>query len=98
VHRVTGELADFLGIDAGRLEVGARADLALVDPATLDERLDPMDEEDMVGMPGLRRLVRRHDACVPAVIVNGRLAWHDGAFAEGFGDRRGFGRVLRAQA
>jgi N-acyl-D-aspartate/D-glutamate deacylase len=96
VHRLTGEIADFLGIDAGRLAVGARADIVVVDPEALDERLDEIAEEDMVGMPGLRRLVRRHDACVPAVVVNGRLAWRDGAFAEGFGDQRGYGRVLRA--
>jgi N-acyl-D-aspartate/D-glutamate deacylase len=96
VHRVTGEIADYLGIDAGHLEVGKRADIAVVDPATLDERLDPMAEEEMIGMPGLHRLVRRHDACVPAVLVSGRIAWHDGSFAHGFGDRRGFGRVLRA--
>src|SRR5690606_7063432 len=31
VHRLTGEIADFLGIDAGRLAVGARADVAVVD-------------------------------------------------------------------
>ena len=96
VHRVTGEIADYLGIDAGRLEVGARADIVVVDPATLDDRLDAMTEEEMVGMPGLDRLVRRHDACVPAVLVNGRVTWRDGAFAEGFGDERGYGRVLRA--
>jgi N-acyl-D-aspartate/D-glutamate deacylase len=98
VHRVTGEIADYLGIDAGHLEVGRRADIAVVDPATLDARLDAIDEEEMVGMPGLDRLVRRHDACVPAVLVNGRVAWHDGAFADGFGDQRGYGKVLRATA
>jgi N-acyl-D-aspartate/D-glutamate deacylase len=98
VHRVTGELADYLGIDAGHLEVGRRADVVVVDPATLDERLDPMAEEEMVGMPGLDRLVRRHDECVTAVLVNGRVAWHDGEFAEGFGDERGYGTVLRALA
>jgi len=96
VHRLTGEIADYLGIDAGRLEVGSRADIVVVDPATLDGRLDDITEEEMVGMPGLDRLVRRHDACVPTVLVNGRVTWHDGAFAEGFGDQRGFGRVLRA--
>jgi N-acyl-D-aspartate/D-glutamate deacylase len=98
VHRLTGEIADFLGIDAGHLAVGRRADIAVVDPATLDDRLDAMTEDEMVGMPGLDRLVRRHDDCVPAVLVNGRLAWHDGAFADGFGDRPGYGRVLRAEA
>ncbi|MCU1353920.1 MAG: N-acyl-D-glutamate amidohydrolase [Acidimicrobiales bacterium] len=97
VHRLTGEIADFLGIDAGHLEVGRRADIAVVDPATLDGRLDDISEDDMVGMPGLHRLVRRHDACVPAVLVNGRLAFHDGAFADGFGDRNGYGRLLRSQ-
>ncbi len=96
VHRLTGEIADFLGIDAGHLEVGRRADLVVVDPAALDGRLDEIVEEEMVGMPGLMRLVRRHDACVPAVLVNGRVAWHDGEFAPGLGDRRGFGRLLRA--
>ncbi len=96
VHRLTGEIADYLGIDAGHLEVGRRADLVVVDPATLDDRLDPISEDPMVGMPELRRLVRRHDECVPAVLVNGRLAWHDGAFAPGFGERTGYGTVLRA--
>ena len=68
----------------------------VVDPEVLDDRLDQITEEEMVGMPDLHRLVRRHDACVPAVLVNGRVAWLDGSFAPGFGDRRGFGRVLRA--
>jgi len=98
VHRVSGEIADFLGIDAGHLEVGRRADIVVVDPATLDDRLDSMTEEEMVGMPGLDRLVRRHDDCVTSVLINGRLAWHDGAFTDGFGDQRGYGTVLRALA
>jgi N-acyl-D-aspartate/D-glutamate deacylase len=96
VHRLTGEIADFLGIDAGHLEVGRRADVAVVDPATLDTRLEEMTEDDMVGIPGLRRLVRRHDECVTSVVIGGRLAWHDGSYAEGFGDQKGYGRVLRA--
>ena len=57
-----------------------------------------MTEDEMVGMPGLQRLVRRHDECVPAVVIGGRLAWHDGSFAAGFGDQRGYGTVLRAVA
>ncbi|MCU1453876.1 MAG: N-acyl-D-glutamate amidohydrolase [Acidimicrobiales bacterium] len=97
VHRLTGEIADFLGIDAGSLAVGRRADIAVVDPGALDERLDEISEHEMVGMPDLQRLVRRHDECVPAVVINGRLAWHDGAFAPGFGDRPGYGTLLRAQ-
>ncbi len=97
VHRLTGEIADFLGIDAGHLEVGRRADLAVVDPTTLDTRLEEMTEDDMVGMAGMRRLVRRHDECVTSVVIGGRLAWHDGGYSRGFGDQRGYGRVLRAR-
>ena len=97
VHRLTGELADYLGIDAGHLEVGRRADIVVVDPDTLDGRLDEISEDEMVGMPGLHRLVRRHDACVTAVLINGRLAWDDGTFAHGFGDEQGYGSVLRAR-
>lgn len=97
VHRLTGEIADYLGIDAGHLEVGRRADVAVVDPTTLDERLDEMTEDDMVGMAGLRRLVRRHDECVTTVLIGGRVAWRDGAATTGFGDQKGYGQVLRAK-
>ncbi len=96
IYRLTGEIADYLGIQAGRLEVGQRADVAVVDPATLDGRLDSIEEETMVGMPEIQRLVRRHDDCVPAVLINGRVAWNAGEFAHGFGDRPGYGRVLRS--
>ena len=91
---MTGEIADYLGIDAGRLVVGGRADIAVVDPATLDERLDNIVEDDSADVVGVDRLVRRHDECVTHVLVNGRLAWSDGAFVEGFGAQGGYGRVL----
>ena len=32
VHRLTGELADWYGLDAGHLRVGDRADLVVLDP------------------------------------------------------------------
>jgi N-acyl-D-aspartate/D-glutamate deacylase len=96
VHRLTGEIAGFLGIEAGTLRVGDRADIAVVDPAALDDRLDEIEEDAMVGMPGVQRLVRHHDACVPAVVINGRLAWHEGEAAADLGERCVHGRVLRA--
>jgi N-acyl-D-aspartate/D-glutamate deacylase len=95
VHRVTGELADYLGIDAGRLTVGARADVAVIDPAALDDRVDQVDEAPMPGIASVRRLVNRSDGAVRAVMVNGRLAWDTTGRAPGFGDEPGYGRVLR---
>jgi len=95
VHRVTGELADYLGVDAGHLRVGGRADVAIIDPTALDGHLDDVVEAPMPGVPSLRRLVNRNDAAVRAVLVNGRLAWDGSAIGTGFGSEPGFGSVLR---
>jgi len=95
VRRVTGELADYLGIDAGYLRVGDRADLAVIDPAGLDDRLDDVAEAPMPGIPALSRLVNHHDDAVRFVMVNGRPAWNGHEVADGFGTSPGHGRFLR---
>lgn len=96
VHRLTAELADYLGVDAGRLAVGKRADLVVVDPSALDDRIDDVVEAPMPGIDGLRRLVNRNDGVVRAVLVNGRTAWSGDVPAPGFGIDGGFGTVLRS--
>ena len=40
VHRLTGEVAEWFGIDAGTLREGDRADFVVVDPARLDDSVD----------------------------------------------------------
>jgi N-acyl-D-aspartate/D-glutamate deacylase len=92
VHRVTGEIADWLGIEAGHLREGAPADLVVVDPEGLDDHIEAATEAEMPGFPGLHRVVRRNDAAVRHVLVSGRSAWDGRATAEGIGA----GRVLRA--
>ena len=94
VWRLTGELADWFGVDAGHLEVGRRADLVVIDPARLDASLDAIHEEPVEALGGYRRLVRRNDATVRAVLVNGRLACEGGVFSEEVGRAPGFGRFL----
>lgn len=96
VHRVTGELADFLGIDAGRLAVGARADVVVIDPAALDDRVTEVVEAPMPGIESVQRLVNRGDGAVRAVLINGRMAWDSAGRADGFGDRPGYGTLLRS--
>ncbi len=95
VHRVTGELADYLGIDAGHLRVGSRADVVVIDPEALDERVDEVTEAPMPGMAELRRLVNRSDGVVRAVLVNGNVAWDADGRAPELGSATTFGRVLR---
>jgi N-acyl-D-aspartate/D-glutamate deacylase len=98
VHRLSGELADWLGIDAGRLAVGRRADVVVVDPAGLDESVERVEEAPVPGFADLNRVVRRSDRAVRAVLVAGRLAWDGRQATPAFGRERGFGRVLRANA
>lgn len=94
VQKLTGDIADFYRIDAGRLGQGARADLVVIDPAHLDDSVEAIHEAPMAGFPGLQRLVRRNDDTIKAVLVNGRVAWREGAAAPGLGQHQGFGTVL----
>lgn len=96
VWRLSGEIADFFGVDAGKLRIGDRADLCVIDPEALDERLDVYHEAEMDGLDGLVRMVNRSDGAVPAVLVNGRIAYRDGVFARELGRERGFGQFLPA--
>src|SRR5690606_26792303 len=80
VWRLTGELGDWLDVDAGHLRLGDRADVAVIDPEALDERLGAYHEAPMQGFGELRRMVNRSDGTVRAVLVDGRVAFENGAF------------------
>jgi N-acyl-D-aspartate/D-glutamate deacylase len=97
VQRLTSEIADYLAIDAGRLEIGRRADVAVIDPEGLNDDVERIEEAPMPGFPGLHRLVRRNDRAVRAVLVAGRLAWDGACATPELGRERGFGTVLRAK-
>jgi N-acyl-D-aspartate/D-glutamate deacylase len=96
VHRLTGELAGWFGIDAGRLRVGDRADVAIVDPSGLDSSVDGYHEAEMPEFGGIRRMVNRSDRAVVATLVGGAVVYEDTVFAPGFGETLGPGRFLRA--
>ncbi len=95
VHRVTGEIAQWLGIDAGTIEVGKRADVVVIDPDALDDELDKAVEAPMECFAGFSRMVRRNDRAVKLVMVGGREAFCDGKPSELLG-REKMGTVLRA--
>jgi N-acyl-D-aspartate/D-glutamate deacylase len=97
VHRLSGELADFIGVDAGRIRMGDRADLVVIDPEGLTDELDEMHEAPMEVL-GLQRVVKRNDAAVEATLINGRIAYRRGQeFPEDLGQAQGYGRFLPAQ-
>ena len=78
VHRMTGELADWYGIDAGHLRVGDRADVVVLDPERLDDSLDDYAESPVPEYDGLSRMVNRNDDTVAAVLVGGKCVVRDG--------------------
>jgi N-acyl-D-aspartate/D-glutamate deacylase len=94
VHRLTAEIGDYLGIDAGTLAPGRPADLLVVDPTQLDERVERIHEAPMTGFPGLQRYVRRNEGVVRTVLVNGHEAWRDDAPGAGLGELA-MGRLRR---
>lgn len=96
VHRLTAEIGDWLGMDAGTLAEGKRADVVVVDPTGLTDEVDAVSEEEIPFFGGLKRLVRRNDAAVRAVLVGGRLAWQNGQPAPALGKEK-LGTVLRAR-
>jgi N-acyl-D-aspartate/D-glutamate deacylase len=95
VHRLTGELADWYSLDAGHLRVGDRADVAVIDPAHLDESLSAYAEETVDQYDGLSRMVNRNDDTVTAVLVGGRTVFRRGVPTEIVGQVR-TGSFLRA--
>ncbi len=96
VHRLTGELADWYGIDAGHLRQGDRADLVVIDPERLDASLDDYAEAPVPSYGGLSRMVNRNDATVAAVLVGGEVVVEHGTPTDVVGTRR-TGRFLRAE-
>ena len=96
VHRLTGELGEWMGIDAGFLREGDRADLVVIDPEGLDDSMAAYHEAEMPSFGGLSRMVRRNDAAVEATCVAGSVVFRRGEFVDGYGTEQRTGQFLRA--
>jgi len=96
VHRLTGELGAWFGIDAGTLRVGDRADVVVIDPAALGEAVDDMHEAAFPEFGGLMRMVNRSGDAVVATLVGGRVVFEAGEFCAGYGRRFRTGCFLPA--
>ena len=82
-----------LGVNYHEVERGKQADVVVLDPAKLSSNLGaPVEHTD--DRVGHMRVVKRSDGVVKHVVVNGKTAFSDGAFAGGLG-REKFGRLLR---
>ncbi len=97
IHRLTKMPADWLGLDAGSLEVGRRADVCILDPTKLHSGLTEEPIEDYhPSLKGAFRYVKRSDGVVNHVLVNGEEVFNDTTgFADGVGRKR-YGQLLRS--
>ena len=95
VWRMTGEQADWLGIDAGKIRQGDRADVVVMDPAGFDQNLEDVHWADMENF-GLQRLVNRNPGLVKHVLINGKVAVDNEVISDSLGKEKGFGQFLRA--
>ena len=96
VKRLTREPAEFFGLDVGTLEIGAQADVVLVDP----EVLKTWDSNDTRVLEYRelfkhKQMLNRPEGVVTSVLINGEPVWQDGAVTSALGGER-LGRALRA--
>lgn len=96
VRRLTREPADFFGLDVGSLEIGAQADVVMIDPEQL-RRWDTNSHREFVYRELFehRQMVNRSDGVVTRVLIRGEPVWENNAHTEALGSRP-LGRALRA--
>ena len=96
VRRLTREPAEFFGVDAGRLDIGAQADILLIDPEAL-RTYDTDANRRMVYRDIFEhdQLVNRSDGVVTGVFIAGEQVWDGRGFTPALGTRR-LGRPLTA--
>ena len=80
----------------GRLELGAQADLAIIDPEVL-RQWDDVSTRQLVyrDLFEHQQMVSRSDGVVTHTFINGEAVWRDGDFTDVLGSRP-LGRALRA--
>ncbi|MEM8501440.1 MAG: amidohydrolase family protein [Pseudomonadota bacterium] len=98
VHRLTREPAEFFGLDVGRLDIGAQADITIVDPERLAQ-YDSNDNRKIIYRELFEheQMVNRSDGVVSRVLIKGETVWQDQQFSAALGQKK-LGRALRASS
>lgn len=98
VRRMTRDPAEFIGVKAGTMEIGDRADLAIIDPVAL-ESYDSEAHSRFIWRSDYEheQMVNRSDGVVSAVLVAGEPVWRDQTFTPEAGTIT-LGRALRHQS
>jgi len=94
VKRLTVDAAELFGVDGGTVDIGAAADIILIDPEKLahydgESSAKRINREEI----GHEQLVNRSEGVVDLVIIGGKVAWQHDEPTENLGKER-FGRLL----
>lgn len=96
VKRLTRDAASLFGLDVGSLEIGAQADIVLIDPEALlnynSEANTITQYREVFEYP---QMVNRSDGVVKKVIIAGKTAWDGEDFVDDFGKEK-YGKTLRS--
>jgi N-acyl-D-aspartate/D-glutamate deacylase len=96
VQRLTSEPAAFFGLDVGTLDIGAQADIVLIDPVALSAyECDPNRHFEYREIFEHKQMLNRSDGVVSRVLIKGTTVWTGEDFAQDFGSKT-LGRALRA--
>mgnify|MGYP000126000910 CR=1 FL=1 len=95
VWRMTGEQADWFGVEAGKIRAGDRADIVIINPEKFDQNLEVVHWGTMENFD-LERLVNRNPGLVEHVLINGKLAVENEEISPKLGIEKGYGRFLPA--
>lgn len=96
VWRMTGDQADWFGVEAGRIHEGDRADVLVIDPKGFEQNLEDVHWAEMENFD-LQRLVNRNPGLVKHVMINGRVAVDNETLTPELGKEMGFGTYLPAR-
>lgn len=97
IHKMTGDQADWLDVDAGYIREGDRADVIVIDPSKFGHDLNKVhwDAMENFDMP---RLVNRNPGLIEHVFINGKQAVENSEVVASLGQVQGFGQFIPAKS
>ena len=96
---MTREPAEFFGLDVGTLEIGAQADITMLDPAVLktwDSNDNRIFEHRELFMH--KQMLNRSDGVVDTVWIKGEPVWRGGDIHQRAGQQAAGARTARSLA
>ncbi len=96
VKRLTRDVSEIFNIDAGSMDIGAPADITIIDPQAL-KNYDGEAHVKRIYREALQheQLVNRSDGVVKTIFIGGKVVWENDDFVKDLHSTR-YGRVLTA--